>query len=460
MAESPRKAALENSTAPGELELRIIYRNVDELKPNPQNPRKHSHRQLRFLRKVIRKYGFLMPAIVDAEGNIICGHARCEAAKKAGISRVPTILISHLSDAEIKALMVADNRLSELGEFDEIKLGELFIELSTSELEFDPEFLGFSTGEVASFIDNLPAISNDAPDPADSLPQNDRGPTVSKLGNLWLLGERHRVLCGNALENADFAVLMEEHKAGVVFTDHPYNLKASTISGLGKVKHQDFVMAAGEMSDDEYLEFLTTTNKHIARYSKNGAIAFLCIDYRHLAPMLEAGRIAFRELKNLCVWVKNPGMGSLYRSSHELVLVFKNGTARHINNVELGKNHRHRTNVWSYPSINNFGRAGEEGNLLHLHPTLKPVRMIADAILDCSNRGDIVLDCFLGGGSTVIAAERTNRRCFGLELDPRYVDTIIRRWQAYTRESAVLSGTERTFDDIAAEVADVRECAT
>jgi DNA modification methylase len=260
-------------------------------------------------------------------------------------------------------------------------------------------------------------------------------------------------LCGNALDPADFAMLMGEELAAMAFSDAPYNVPIDGhASGLGAIRHHPFVMASGEMDKASFTAFLAQACRNLAAFSADGSIHFICMDWRHLAELLAAGRDAYHELKNLCVWVKdNGGMGSLYRSQHELVLVFKKGGNGHRNNVQLGRFGRNRTNVWHYPGVNSFSRCGEEGNLLALHPTVKPVAMVADAILDCSARGDIVLDCFLGSGTTVIAAERTGRRCCGLELDPAYVDTIVRRWQTLTGGSAHHAVSGRSFDDLACE---------
>jgi hypothetical protein len=211
-------------------------------------------------------------------------------------------------------------------------------------------------------------------------------------------------------------------------------------------------MASGEMDEGEFSAFLNRACRNLVACSAEGSLHYLCIDWRHLGELLAAGRAAYGELKNLCVWVKdNAGMGSLYRSQHELVLVFKQGHRTHRNNIQLGRFGRNRSNIWQYPGANSFGRCGEEGNLSVLHPTVKPVAMVADAILDCSARGDIVLDAFLGSGTTVIAAERTGRRCYGLELDPAYVDTIIRRWQTLNGESALPGISGLSFDDLARE---------
>ena len=269
---------------------------------------------------------------------------------------------------------------------------------------------------------------------------------------MWFLG-KHRVYCGSALEASAYATLMNKQTAEMVFTDPPFNVPiAGHASGLGAVRHQDFVMASGEMNEVEFTAFLSTACKHMAIHSADGAIHFVCMDWRHIGELSTAGRTVYTELKNVCVWAKHGGgMGSLYRSQHELVFVFKSGSGRHRNNVQLGRFGRNRTNVWNYRGINCPGGSGDEGNLLALHPTVKPVALVADAILDCSARGDIVLDAFLGSGSTIIAAERTGRRGYGLELDPRYVDTIVRRWQDYTGDSAKLSSNGRTFEAIEAE---------
>jgi DNA modification methylase len=243
---------------------------------------------------------------------------------------------------------------------------------------------------------------------------------------------------------------MQGKRAAMVFTDPPYNVPIQGhVSGLGTVHHREFAMASGEMSSDEYRGFLTRVCALLAHHSIEGSIHFVTIDWRHLGELLTAGHKIYSELKNVCVWVKNhTGLGAFYRSRHELVLVFKHGRAPHRNNIQLGRYGRDRTNVWAYPSPRT---PSEEGNLLGLHPTVKPAAMVADAIMDCTTRGDIVLDVFLGSGTTVIAAERTGRRCYGIELEPLYVDTIVRRWQAYTRGSA-RQASGRTFDEIEAEM--------
>jgi len=303
-------------------------------------------------------------------------------------------------------------------------------------------------GEIDLRIESLDE-KPEAPDPADQLPAIQEH-AISRLADLWLLG-RHRVLCGNALEQSAYANVMENAKAQLVFTDPPYNVPIQGhVGGLGSVHHREFPMASGKMSEVEFERFLLTCFRHLCAFSRSGSVHFICIDWRHLRELLGAGTEIYGSLSNFCVWVKsNGGMGSLYRSRHELIGVYKNGKASHRNNVQLGRHGRNRANVWTYPGISGFGRQGEEGNLFALHPTVKPVALVADAILDCSSRGDLVLDAFLGSGTTLIAAERTGRCCRGLELDPLYVDTIIRRWQAYAGEDARHAVSGQSFAQVA-----------
>jgi DNA modification methylase len=276
------------------------------------------------------------------------------------------------------------------------------------------------------------------------------------VGQVWKL-EKHRLLCGSALDGMAYAELLKGALADFVFIDPPYNVPIQGhVSGNGAVQHREFAMASGEMSKAEFTAFLNAVFALLAEFSRQGSVHDVCMDWRHLVELLTAGEARYSDLLNLCVWSKaNSGMGSLYRSQHELVLVFKNGSAPHCNNVQLGKFGRNRTNVWKYPGVNNFGRGSEEGNLLAMHPTVKPVALVADAILDCSNRGDVVLDVFLGSGSTLMACERTGRHCRGIEIDPIYVDTAIRRWEKYTGGTAVCAADGRTFAHHEAEIANV-----
>ena len=427
---------------------RVIYRPLSELKLDPKNPRAHSPRQVRQIARSIESFGFNVPVLIDANGKVIAGHGRILACQLLGHTEVPTISLEHLSEAQAKAFMIADNRLTENSTWDDRLLAEQLKELSELELDFSLEATGFEVGEIDLRIEGLTADPEDA-DPTDVLPEQRSESPVTRPGDLWLL-DRHRVYCASALEESSYAALMQAEQAAMVFTDPPYNVAiAGNVSGLGATCHREFAMACGELDDAQFTAFLTQACTLFARHSIDGALHFIFMDWRHLGELLAAGRSVYTELKNVCVWIKNhTGMGAFYRSRHELVFVFKHGCGRHRNNVQLGRFGRDRTNVWPYPSPRTLS---DEGNLLALHPTVKPVRLVADAILDCTARGDIVLDGFLGSGTSVIAAERTGRRCFGLELDPTYVDTVVRRWQAYTGGQARDAASGKVFDEIEAE---------
>lgn len=258
----------------------------------------------------------------------------------------------------------------------------------------------------------------------------------------------HRLLCGNALEAADFERLMGGEKARMAFCDPPYNLKVDgVISGLGKAKHREFAMASGEMSRPEFITFLTNYMRNCAAHSVDGAIHFACMDWRHLIELITAGEAAFDKFLNLLVWAKtNAGMGTMYRSQHEHIGVFKSGQAPHLNNFGLGETGRWRSNLWTVPGANTFSRTRDQD--LADHPTVKPTVLVMEAIRDVSRPRDIVLDCFCGSGTTILAAEKTGRRCYGMELDPIYIDVAIRRWQELTGEAAVLDGDSRSFDEV------------
>jgi DNA modification methylase len=420
-----------------------------DLKRNPKNPRIHSEKQIRQLAESIRAFGFNTPILVDSGLKVIAGHGRVQAAELLGMKLVPTIRLEHLSPPQATAFMIADNKLTENSEWDERLLGQQLKILSEVELNFSLETIGFEMGEIDILIAGASPATDSDPDREDALPETTTAVPVSRTGDLWLLG-RNRIVCGNSLIADTYDVLMDGEGAAMVFSDPPYNVPISGhATGLGAIRHQNFKMASGEMSEAEFTDFLAQVCMRMAARTVEGSLHFLCIDWRHLSELLVAGKQVYSELKNVCVWVKdNGGMGSLYRSQHELVLIFKNGEERHTNNVQLGRYGRYRTNVWNYPGANSFSRTTQEGNLLELHPTVKPVALIADAMMDCSTRGGLILDPFLGSGSTVIAAERTGRICYGIELDPVYVDTILRRWQAFTGVSATHGSSGRRFAEL------------
>lgn len=416
------------------------------LKPDPDNPRVHGDKQVKQLAKSIATFGFCVPVLVDVQGNVIAGHGRLLAAQHLGWSDVPTITLEHLTALQIQAFRIADNQLNACSTWDSRLLGQQLRTLSEAELDFDLDVIGFDLPEIDLKIQALDDLGEEDASEAGTLA--DDLPVVTRLGDVWQLGP-HRIVCGSALETETYEQLMQGQKAGLTFTDPPFNVKiAGNVGGKGKIQHDEFVMASGEMSRAEFTSFLTQCLKAIKAHSAPGALIYVCMDWRHLIELSTAGESQELELKNLCVWTKNcGGMGSLYRSQHELIFVYKNGSDdTHVNNVQLGRFGRNRTNVWAYDGANTFSRKSEEGNLLAYHPTVKPAALVADAILDASERGSIVLDAFLGSGTTIIAAEKTGRIGYGIELDPKYVDTAIRRWHRLSGKKAIHSGTGETFE--------------
>ncbi len=427
----------------------IVTLPVDSIQLDPGNPRQHSTKQIGQIARSISTFGFNVPLLIDPSSKLIAGHGRLLACRKLGWTEVPTICLDHLSEAQARAFMITDNKLTENSTWDDKLLAESLKALSVLDLDFSLEVLGFEMGELDCRIQGLDGgVESDV---ADVLPPPSSAsvPAVSVVGDLWVLGS-HRILCADSLLAASYERLMAGSLATMVFEDPPYNVAIDGhVGGKGAIKHREFAMGCGEMSSAEFTQFLTVVFGHAARHSTNGSIHYQCMDWRHVAEITAAGASSYSALKNICVWSKNVGgMGSLYRSRHELIFVFKNGTAAHINNVELGRHGRYRTNVWEYSSIASTRKATDEGDLLAMHPTVKPVRLVADAILDVSKRGDIVLDAFLGSGSTLIAAQRTGRVCHGMEIDPLYVDTAIRRWQADTGGDAILAATGETFAEV------------
>lgn len=424
--------------------LKIRYKDPNRLKPRV-NPRTHSSKQLKQIIASLKEFGCVTPVLTDRNDEIIAGHLRTEGAKRIGMREIPTVCVEHLTPAQIRAYVIADNRLAELAGWDP-KLLALELQDLSIEPNFDVTVTGFDTAEIDIMIGEQ---FGQPLGEEERLPEIDRtAPAASHPGDIWQIGP-HRLLCASALEQQSYDLLLGKVKAQLVFTDPPYNVSIRRALRANTSRRREFAMASGEMTPSEYKNFLEATFRNLCAASADGSIHFVCIDWRHVGELLEAADSYYAEVKNICVWTKpSAGMGSLYRSQHEFVCVFKNGTAPHINNVELGRFGRNRSNVWPYPSPNGFGR---DGDASLEHPTVKPVTMVADAIMDCSKRGASVLDAFAGSGTTLIAAEQTGRVGYGIELDAHYVDAILRRFDDVFGLKAIHLESNKSFEEVRAQ---------
>lgn len=423
-----------------DLRIAIRYGRSDELKPPKRILRKHSNRQIEMIKALIRGHGFNNPILVNSTNEIVSGYGRWLAATALGMTVVPVIVLEHLTQEQLRLFAIADNRIAEQSEFD---LDELKLELADLDaLDLNLDLTGFTTSETD---DMLVAPDEEPPTGGDRV----KAVAITRLGDHWQLGD-HRLICANSLEADTFQALLGSEKAAMVFADAPYNQPSSAISGMGKHQHADFAMAAGEMSKAEFTTFLATSFKRLVGHSEDGSIHFQCMDWRHMGEMLAAGEQEYTELKNLVIYNKqSAGMGTFYRSQHELIFVWKNGKAPHTNNFGLGETGRHRSNVWTYKGNSGFHRGRDEE--LAAHPTVKSTNLVADAIRDCSKRGAVILDPFGGSGTTLLAAERTRRKARLIELDPIYCDVTIHRWEKLTGKVAVLAGTGQTLLAVAKE---------
>ena len=422
----------------------VSYLPIGSIVPDPSNPRKHSSEQIHAIARSLEAFGFNAPILVNKANRIVAGHGRLEAAKRLKLTEAPVIRLEHLSEQQAKAYMVADNRLTDRSSWDDRKVAIVLKELSDIALDFEIEATGFEPPEIDLRIQSLepPDESTESADEFEVA----QGPPVSRPDDLWTLGG-HRLLCGNALDPQAYDALLAGEKAVAVFTDPPDNVGVKGhVSGKGVEKQRELPMAVGEITEDAFRRYLVDAFDLMVSHSVEGATLFACMDWRHLLEIVSAIRALGCVLLDLCVWVKtNGGMGSLYRSRHELVFVFCKADATRVNNVEVDKHRRYRTNVWNYPSARRGRKRG-----LDLHPTVKPIAMVSDAILDVTQRGDIVLDPFCGSGTTILAAERTGRRGYAIELDPGHVDTAIDRWQRMTKQTAV-HASGKTFEEMRAE---------
>ncbi|MET4183440.1 hypothetical protein ABIB94_005559 [Bradyrhizobium sp. JR7.2] len=432
---------------PKQRALAIAYQETLKLNPRATNPRTHSKKQIEQIAKAIRQFGFTNPILVDQDNGVIAGHGRLAAAKLIGLAEVPTVRLADMSQAEIRAYVIADNKLAENAGWDNRLLGLELQYLSELKIDLDLTVTGFEVPEIDILIGEVTGNSSESSDEADKLVEPAAGLPVSQTGDLWRIGE-HRLICGDSTNPETYQALLGDKRAQMVFSDPPYNVPIDGhVSGNGEIVHPEFAMASGEMSPAEFTAFLASVFRNLVSCTVSGAIHFHCIDWRHIQEMLAAAEGTYGALKNLCVWAKNnAGMGSFYRSQHELVCVFKSGSAPHINNIELGKFGRNRTNVWNYAGVNAFGEGRSD---LQLHPTVKPVAMVEDAIRDCSRRKGIILDPFLGSGTTLIAADRTGRIGYGIEIDPRYCDVALRRLNAVCGVDAILESSGEPFEAVA-----------
>jgi ParB-like chromosome segregation protein Spo0J len=423
--------------------LAVRYLPVNTLRAYSNNARTHTKHQIRLLADSIKTFRFTAPILIDAKGTIVAGHARADAAKLLGLEQVPTICLDSLSPAQVRAYVIADNRLAEIS-----KWNPEILKIEMQHLIVDTEIDIAATGFEVAEIDLI--LKTETDEDADDEFRAVAAEVITAPGDLWLLGE-HRLLCGDAREQSSLSALMQDKRAAIAWADVPFNVAIQGhASGNGKTRHKEFAMASGEMTKAEFTEFLTTSLSQLAAWSTDGSIHYICMDWRHMSELLTAGEAVYDSLLNVCVWAKDVGgMGSFYRSRHEMIFVFKKGNGAYRNNIQLGRFGRNRTNVWNYPGANTLSRTGDEGNLVAMHPTVKPTQMVADALLDASARGEIVLDSFLGSGSTLLAAERVGRICYGMEIEPQYVDLAIRRWQKQTGERAIHAGTRLAFDELA-----------
>lgn len=405
-------------------DLDVVWRAVGDLHGRASNPRTHSDRQIAQLMRSIEAFGWTNPILIDEADGVLAGHGRLEAARRLGLTAVPTIRLDHLSEAQKRAYVIADNKLAENAGWDAELLAIELGALAEVAIDFDVTITGFETPEIDVL---LSPPTDHAAEPA--IPAMADTPQRVRLGDVWRLGD-HVLVCGDAREPASYDGALGENAAALLLTDPPYNVPIAghVSTSRNRNTRPDFAMATGEMTSPAFQEFLERFMTLSAERLVDGGLAYVFMDWRHLREALAAGEAVFDGLENLCVWGKtNAGMGSFYRSQHEEVLVFRKSPAKRRNHVALGRWGRNRSNLWIHPGASSFSASRAQD--LADHPTVKPVALLADAICDASDRGDWVLDPFAGSGSTVLAAERVGRRAAVIEREPRYGDVILRRWE-------------------------------
>jgi DNA modification methylase len=441
-------AAAKNTLGPGVLS-QVIELPIDQLIPYAQNARTHGDEQVTVIEQSIQTFGWMNPVLIGDNNEIIAGHGRILAAKRLGLTHAPVLRVSGLTPDQIRGYRLADNRIAEIAGWDADILAVELQHITGVDIGSSIEALGWKMPQIEVLLDTHAQSQTTGEDSADNLPPTSEL-SVSKVGDLWLCGD-NRVLCGSAIDAAALSRLMGGKKAQLICQDPPWNLAVKSIVGSGRIKHREFVMGSGEMSAEQFRQFLRDDVRCNAKQAVPGAVFQVFIDWRGVEKVITAGEAEGLELLNVLVWVKtNGGMsGGPWRSQHELVVVFRKPGAKIKNRVELGKYGRYRTNVLQVAGLNSFGKGRMEA--LESHPTRKPVELIAELIRDVTDTGDIVLDSFLGSGTALIAAERTGRTCYGMELDPLYVDTIVRRWEQFTGKQALLEGSGRTFKEVEVE---------
>jgi DNA modification methylase len=423
--------------------MRVEMVATGSLKLDPESTRTFSREDLKAAKRILKRFDVRTPVVADGDNRVLIGEIVLVAAGELGIDYLPVIRLVHLGRLECQAISVAYARLGELGSFDQPKLKELMLRFDVELPSFELEDLGFQTPMIDV---TMATEEEEAEEPLPELEQV----AISRLGDLWELGP-HRVLNGDARLPESYATLLPR-KVQAVFTDPPFGCAVDGFVST-KGKHREFAGDSSGMTPDETRALFDDWHRAMVPHIAAGAAVLEVIDWRSQFLLQQVTTKHFGPLVNLAVWVKDrAGQGSFLRSQHELVLIHKAKGGRFRNNVQLGRFGRNRSNVWSYPSAVTAGKGSDEGNILDHHPTPKPVRLVADALLDTTRRGDAVLDPFLGSGTTLIAAEKVGRVCFGLELDPLYVDLIIRRFQAWSGINVTHAITGELFDERAAGV--------